>query len=159
MTRKSGHIWRIWAEMTQTLMPKSTKVAQIHLPECNSAKFPPKFAKIRQISARSPLALEAFLHLHAWHARYLKDSGSKYCLELNTHSAGVYGIAFELHTVLQHQWKYGPNWVEKLKDFDLLTHYGKRKLCESAQAKPGLDCLPPSGLSACAGSCGSFLAT
>ena len=36
VTRKSGHIWRIWAEMTQTLMPKSTKVAQIHLPECNS---------------------------------------------------------------------------------------------------------------------------
>ena len=43
-----------------------------------------------------PLALEAFLHLHAWHAKYLKDSGHKYCLELNTHSAGVYGIAFEL---------------------------------------------------------------
>ena len=64
VTRKSGHIWRIWAEMSQTLMPKSTKVAQIHLPERNSAKsrqillnftkFPPKFvnisAKIRQIS-------------------------------------------------------------------------------------------------------------
>ena len=87
----------------------------------------------------SPLALEAFLHLHAWHARYPKDSGSKYCLELNTHSAGVYGIAFELHTVLQHQWKYGPNWVEKLKDFDLLTHYGKRKLCESALHSLGYD--------------------
>ena len=54
----------------------------------------------------SPLALEAFLHLHAWHAKYPKDSGSKYCLKLNTHSAGVYGKAFELHTVLHHQWKY-----------------------------------------------------
>ena len=54
----------------------------------------------------SPLALEAFLHLHAWHAKYPKDSGNKYCLELNTHSAGVFGIAFELHTVMQHQWKY-----------------------------------------------------
>ena len=46
LTRKSGHIWRVWAEMTQTIMPKSTKVGQIHLPECNSpkfAKFPPKF--------------------------------------------------------------------------------------------------------------------
>ena len=57
MTRKSGHIWRIWAEMTQTLMPKSTTVAQIHLPECNTAKFspnsakiPPKFAKFAKIS-------------------------------------------------------------------------------------------------------------
>ena len=46
LTRKSGHIWRIWAEMTQTLMPKSTKVAQIHLPERNSAE-------IRQVSAKS----------------------------------------------------------------------------------------------------------
>ena len=58
VTRKSGHIWRIWAEMTQTLMPKSTKVAQIHLPECDSAKFPPKFAKfarkIRQILPNLP---------------------------------------------------------------------------------------------------------
>ena len=26
----------------------------------------------------SPLALEAFLHLHAWHAKYPKDSGNKY---------------------------------------------------------------------------------
>ena len=47
VTRKSGHIWRIWAEMTQTLMPKSSKVAQIHLPECHSAK-------IRQSSAKIP---------------------------------------------------------------------------------------------------------
>ena len=54
---ESGHIWRIWAEMTQTLMPKSTKVAQIRLPECNSPNSPnfrqhfAKFAaKIRQIS-------------------------------------------------------------------------------------------------------------
>ena len=45
VTRNSGHIWRMWAEMTQMLMPRSTKVAQIHLPECNSAK-------IRQISAK-----------------------------------------------------------------------------------------------------------
>ena len=80
----------------------------------------------------SPLALEAFLHLHAWHAKYPKDSGHKYCLELNTHSAGVYGIAFELHTVLQHQWRYDVNWLTKLRDFDLLTHYKKRQLCESA---------------------------
>ena len=48
MTRKSGHIWRIWAETTQTLMPKSTKVAQIHLPECNSVKIRQISAKIRQ---------------------------------------------------------------------------------------------------------------
>ena len=53
VTRKSGHIWRIWAEMTQTLMPKSTKAAQIHLPECNSAKFPPEFRQnFRQISGK-----------------------------------------------------------------------------------------------------------
>ena len=82
----------------------------------------------------SPLTLEAFLHLHAWHARYPKDSGSKYCLVLNTHSAGVYGIAFELHTVLQHQWKYGEDWVKKLS-----THYGKRRLCESALQSLGCD--------------------
>ena len=50
VTQKSGHIWRIWAEMTQTLMPKSTKVAQIHLPECNSAKIRQISAKIRQSS-------------------------------------------------------------------------------------------------------------
>ena len=87
----------------------------------------------------SPLALEAFLHLHAWHAKYPKDSGNKYCLELNTHSAGVYGIAFELHTVLHHQWRYDMNWVKKLQDFDLLTHYNKRKLCESALQSLGYD--------------------
>ena len=87
----------------------------------------------------SPLALEAFLHLHAWHAKYPKDSGNKYCLELNTHSAGVYGIAFELHTVLHHQWRYDTNWVKKLQDFDLLTHYNKRKLCESALQSLGYD--------------------
>ena len=29
VTRKSGHIWRIWPQMTQTVMPKSSKVAQI----------------------------------------------------------------------------------------------------------------------------------
>ena len=86
----------------------------------------------------SPLALEAFLHPHAWHAKYPKDSGNKYCLELNTHSAGVYGIAFE-HTVLHHQWRYDTNWVKKLKDFDLLTHYSKRKLCESALQSLGYD--------------------
>ena len=38
----------------------------------------------------------------------------------------------ELHTVLHHQWRYDTNWVKKLRDFDLLTHYNKRKLCESA---------------------------
>ena len=41
--RKGGHIWRIWAVTTQTLMPKSTKVAQIHLPECISAKISATF--------------------------------------------------------------------------------------------------------------------
>ena len=87
----------------------------------------------------SLLALEAFLHLHAWHAKYPKDSGNKYCLELNTHSAGVHGIAFELHTVLHHQWRYDTNWVKKLKDFDLLTHYNKRRLCESALQSLGYD--------------------
>ena len=51
MTRKSGHIWQIWAEMIQTLMPKSTKVAQIYLSECNCAKIRQISAKIRQISA------------------------------------------------------------------------------------------------------------
>ena len=87
----------------------------------------------------SPIALEAFLHLHTWHARYPKDSGHKYCLELNTPSAGVYGIAFELHTVLQHQWKYDVNWLTKLRDFDLLTHYKKRQLCETALHSLGYD--------------------
>ena len=86
----------------------------------------------------SPIALEAFLHLHAWHAKYPKDSGHKYCLELNTHSAGVFGIAFELHTVLQHQ-KYDVNWVQTLRDFDLLTHFGRRKLCEQALHSLGYD--------------------
>ena len=71
-TRKSGHIWRIWAEMTQTLMPKSTRVAQIHLPECNSAKirqisakFPPKFAKICQISAKIRQISQVSFHKRA----------------------------------------------------------------------------------------------
>ena len=82
----------------------------------------------------SPIALEAFLHLHTWHARYPKDSGHKHCLELNTPSAGVYGIAFELHTLLQHRWKYDVNWLKKLRDFDLLSHYQKRQLCETAFA-------------------------
>ena len=41
--------------------------------------------------------------------------------------------------VLQHQWKYGEDWVKKLRDFDLLTHYGKRKLCESALHSLGYD--------------------
>ena len=45
---------------------------------------------------------------------------------------------FELHTVLQHQWRYDTNWVKKLKDFDLLTHYNKRKLCESALQSFGI---------------------
>ena len=87
----------------------------------------------------SPIALEAFLHLHTWHARYPKDSGHKYCLELNTPSAGVYGIVFGLHTVLQHRWKYDGEWLKKLKDFDLLTHYQKRQLCETALHSLGYD--------------------
>ena len=88
----------------------------------------------------SPIALEAFLHLHTWHARYPKDSGNKYCLELNTPSAGVYGIAFELHTVLHHKWKYDVNdWLKELRDFDLLTHYQKRQLCETALHSLGYD--------------------
>ena len=87
----------------------------------------------------SPIALEAFLHLHTWHARYPKDSGHKYCLELNTPSAGVYGIAFELHTVLQHRWKYDVNWLKKFRDFDLLTHFQKRQLCETALHSLGYD--------------------
>ena len=52
VARKSGHIWRIWAEVTQTLMSKSTKVAQIHLPECNFAKIRQISAKISQVSAK-----------------------------------------------------------------------------------------------------------
>ena len=87
----------------------------------------------------SPIALEAFLHLHTWHARYPKDSGNKYCLELNTPSAGVYGIAFELHTVLHHKWKYDVNWLKELRDFDLLTHFQKRQLCETALHSLGYD--------------------
>ena len=51
----------------------------------------------------------------------------------------MYGIAFELHTVLQHQWKYDVNWLTKLKDFDLLTHNKKRQLCESALHSLGYD--------------------
>ena len=50
-----------------------------------------------------------------------------------------YGIAFELHTVLHRQWRYDTNWVKKLQDFDLLTHYNKRKLCESALQSLGYD--------------------
>ena len=52
VTRKSGHIRQILAEMTQMLMPKSTKVAQIHLSECNSARIRQISTKIRQISAK-----------------------------------------------------------------------------------------------------------
>ena len=58
-TEKWAHL-RIWAEMTPMLMPKSTKVAQIHLPERNSAKIhqispnfrqnSPKFVKFPPIS-------------------------------------------------------------------------------------------------------------
>ena len=87
----------------------------------------------------SPIALEAFLHLHTWHARYPKDSGSKYCLELNTPSAGVYGIAFELHTVLQHKWRFDHGWLKMLREFDLLSHYQKRQLCETALHSLGYD--------------------
>ena len=87
----------------------------------------------------SPIALEAFLHLHTWHAKYPKDSGNKYCLELNTPFAGVYGIAFELHTVLHHKWKYDVDWLKDLRDFDLLTHFQKRQLCETALHSLGYD--------------------
>ena len=38
--------------MTQTLMPKSTKVAQIHLPDWNSAKIRQISANICQISTK-----------------------------------------------------------------------------------------------------------
>ena len=65
VTRKSGHIWRIWAEMTQMLMPKSTKVAQIHLPECNSAKICQISAKICQISAKIRRISQASFHKRA----------------------------------------------------------------------------------------------
>ena len=41
--------------------------------------------------------------------------------------------------VLHHQWRYDTNWVKKLQDFDLLTHYNKRKLCESALQSLGYD--------------------
>ena len=51
----------------------------------------------------------------------------------------VFGIAFELHTVLHHQWRYDVNWVKELRDFDLLTHYKKRQLCESALQSLGYD--------------------
>ena len=71
--------------------------------------------------------------------RYPKDSGHKYCLELNTPSAGVYGIAFELHTVLQHKWRYDGEWLKKLREFDLLTHYQKRQLCKTALHSLGYD--------------------
>ena len=87
----------------------------------------------------SPIALEAFLHLHTWHAKYPKDSGNKYCLELNTPFAGVYGIAFELHTVLHHKWKYDVDWLKDLRNFDLLTHFQKRQLCETALHSLGYD--------------------
>ena len=54
MTRKSGHIWRIWPEMTPKFIPKPTKVTQIHSivrlqVRQNSptfAKFPPTFANL-----------------------------------------------------------------------------------------------------------------
>ena len=117
---------------TTKAAPRLSSVVQFQLGAHPNRMTPPGWIG-------SPLALEAFLHLHAWHAKYPKDSGSKYYLELNTHSAGVCGIAFELHTVLHHQWRYDLNWVKKLRDFDLLTHYNKRKLCESALHSLGYD--------------------
>ena len=83
---------------TTKAAPRLTSVAQFQQGTHVNRMTPPGWTG-------SPIALEAFLHLHTWHARYPKDSGNKYCLELNTPSAGVYGIAFELHTVLQHKWK------------------------------------------------------
>ena len=117
---------------TTKAAPRLTSVAQFQMGTHVNRMTPPGWTG-------SPIALEAFLHLHTWHARYPKDSGNKYCLELNTPSAGVYGIAFELHTVLQHKWKYDGEWLKMLKNFDLLTHYQKRQLCEQALHSLGYD--------------------
>ena len=117
---------------TTKAAPRLTSVAQFQMGTHVNRMTPPGWIG-------SPIALEAFLHLHTWHARYPKDSGNKYCLELNTPSAGVYGIAFELHTVLQHKWKYDGEWLTKMKNFDLLTHYQKRQLCEQALHSLGYD--------------------
>ena len=117
---------------TTKAAPRLISVAQFQMGTHVNRMTPPGWTG-------SPIALEAFLHLHTWHARYPKDSGNKYCLELNTPSAGVYGIAFELHTVLQHKWKYDGEWLKMLKNFDLLTHYQKRQLCETALHSLGYD--------------------
>ena len=117
---------------TTKAAPRLTSVAQFQMGTHVNRMTPPGWTG-------SPIALEAFLHLHTWHARYPKDSGNKYCLELNTPSAGVYGIAFELHTVLQHKWKYDGDWLKMMKNFDLLTHYQKRQLCEQALYSLGYD--------------------
>ena len=119
-------------QFTTKAAPRLSSVVQFQL-----GTHPNRMAPNEWIG--SPLALEAFIHLHAWHAKYPKDSGNKYCLVLNTHSAGVHGIAFELHTVLHHQWRYDTTSVRKLREFDLLTHYNKRRLCESALHSLGYD--------------------
>ena len=112
-------------QFTTKAAPRLSSVVQFQLGTHPNRMAPPDWIG-------SPLALEAFLHLRAWHAKYPKDSGNKYCLELNTHSAGVHGIAFELNTVLHRQWRYDMDWLKKLREFDLLSHYKKRQLCESA---------------------------
>ena len=118
-------------QFTTKAAPRLSSVVQYQL-----GTHPNRMAPTNWIG--SPLALEAFLHLHA-NAKYPKDSGNKYCLELNTHSAGVYGIAFELNTVLHHQWRYDTNWLQKLQTFDLLSFYNKHTLCESALQPLGYD--------------------
>ena len=91
VTRKSGHIWQIWAEMTQMLMPKSTKVAQIHLSECNSAKFPPKFAKFPpNFRQNSP----NFRQNSAKIRQISQISFHKRALTLNTQISGVFPEIF-----------------------------------------------------------------
>ena len=51
VTRKSGHTWRIWAEMTQTPLPKSTKVAPNSLARAQFHQNSPNLAEFHQISA------------------------------------------------------------------------------------------------------------
>ena len=95
-TLRTKHVAAMEGQFTTKAAPRLVSVVQHQV-----GTHPNRMASNDWIGG--PLALEALLHLHAWHAKYPKDSGHKYCLELNTHSAGVYGIAFELNTVLHHQ--------------------------------------------------------
>ena len=52
VTRKSGHISRIWAEMTQALMPKLTKSSPNSLARVQFRQNSPKFAKFPQKFAK-----------------------------------------------------------------------------------------------------------